>query len=99
MCRNSEWDSGSARQGRGRVAGGLAVLCFVALLCPLPIKSGGGAGSFPWHFLVQEARRHHLELSSLRADWIKVLPFKCLIWAQVKWGILITMYIYPIFVK
>lgn len=31
-------------------------------------------------------RRHHLELSSLRADWIKVLPFKYLIWAQVNGG-------------
>lgn len=81
--------------GWGHSAGGLAIFCFVALLHPSH-QNGVGQEASPG--ISWARRRHHLE-PSWRADWITVLPVKCSIGVQVKWGILIAMDIFPNFVK
>lgn len=102
MCDNST----CLRQGltRAPASGVLAAPCIVTLLRPLPIVGGGGAEASPGisgsglPAFPGTGRRHHLQLLS-RADWIMVLTSKCLIGAQVKWGILITAYMFSSFAQ
>lgn len=72
----------------------------LSTFCAPPVMGRGGAEVSPGFSTPRAAsiswsvRRHHLEATT-RADWIKVPTLKCLIGAQVKWGILITVYILP----
>ena len=103
MSSVSEWaGTGRAQQG----AGGSSVLLGDWLSSALsvfrvpPRMSGVGwwlplASAFPGlTAFPAPGRRYHLE-PSLSADWIKLLMLKCLLGAQVQWGILIIVYISP----